>query len=145
MKENETAAPPLDGMMETPLYVDDLDRARAFYEGVMGLSPLLCDGRMCAYPVARASMLLLFVRGASTEPIELPGGTIPPHDGAGPLHVALAISAAALPGWRSHLARHDIAIEGTVDWPRGGHSLYFRDPDGNLLELATPGLWEGAY
>jgi len=24
---------------------------------------------------------------------------------------------------------------------RGGHSIYFRDPDGHLLELATPGLW----
>ena len=34
-----------------------------------------------------------------------------------------------------------IAIEGRTDWSRGGHSIYFRDPDGHLLELATPGLW----
>jgi len=34
-----------------------------------------------------------------------------------------------------------LAIEGRTDWSRGGHSIYFRDPDGHLLELATPGLW----
>ena len=36
---------------------------------------------------------------------------------------------------------HQVEIEGRTDWPRGGHSIYFRDPDGHLLELATPGLW----
>jgi catechol 2,3-dioxygenase-like lactoylglutathione lyase family enzyme len=29
-----------------------------------------------------------------------------------------------------------------VGWPRGGRSVYFRDPDGHSVELATPGLWE---
>ena len=28
-----------------------------------------------------------------------------------------------------------------TSWSRGGRSIYFRDPDGHLLELATPGLW----
>ena len=43
--------------------------------------------------------------------------------------------------WRHCLAQNDVAIESRVDWPRGGASLYFRDPDGHLLELITPGCW----
>ena len=73
--------------------------------------------------------------------MHLPGGTIPPHDGHGPLHVAFAVAAADLPAWEQRLAAHKVAIEGRTDWPRGGQSIYFRDPDGHLLELATPGLW----
>jgi catechol 2,3-dioxygenase-like lactoylglutathione lyase family enzyme len=34
-----------------------------------------------------------------------------------------------------------IAIESRITWARGGTSLYFRDPDGHSLEVATPGLW----
>ncbi len=86
-------------------------------------------------------MLLLFRRGASLEAIPVPGGTIPPHDGEGPLHVAFAVAAEALEQWEKHLAAHGIAIEGRADWPRGAKSLYFRDPEGHLLELGTPGLW----
>jgi len=41
------------------------------------------------------------------------------------------------------LNAEDIAVEGRNKWPRGGESIYFRDPDGHLLELATPGLWPG--
>ena len=55
--------------------------------------------------------------------------------------MAFAIAADALGEWEQHLARHGIAIEGRTDWPRGGRSIYFRDPDRHLLELATPGLW----
>jgi catechol 2,3-dioxygenase-like lactoylglutathione lyase family enzyme len=71
----------------------------------------------------------------------MPGGTIPPHDGSGPLHIAFAISAGELAGWEERLQANDIPIEGRTEWPRGGISIYFRDPDGHLLELATPGLW----
>jgi len=137
--------PKLDGILETALYTDDMVRARGFYEDVMGLKPVFVDERLTAYGVAGRGMLLIFQRGATTETVTIPGGTIPGHDGAGPLHMALAIGKAALPAWRSHLEQSGIAIEGTTDWPRGGHSIYVRDPDGHLIELATPGLWKGVY
>ncbi|MCB4820655.1 VOC family protein [Roseicella aerolata] len=134
-------APPLAGVLETALYVDDMARARAFYEGALGLAPMFGDERLTAYPVGGRSALLVFLRGSTTETVHLPGGTIPPHDGAGPVHCALAITAADLPGWEARLAERGVAIEGRTHWPRGSISLYFRDPDGHLLELATPGLW----
>ena len=72
----------------------------------------------------------------------MPGGTIPPHDGAGPLHVAFAIAKDELAAVGGAARRErNVAIEGRTTWKRGGESIYFRDPDGHLLELATPGLW----
>jgi catechol 2,3-dioxygenase-like lactoylglutathione lyase family enzyme len=138
-------APPLAGVLETALYVDDMARARGFYETALGLAPMFTDERLTAYPVGGRSALLVFLRGSTTETVHLPGGTIPPHDGHGPLHCALAVAAADLPAWEARLAAAGVAIEGRTAWPpRGGVSsisIYFRDPDGHLLELATPGLW----
>lgn len=134
--------PKLTGVIETALYVDDLDRARGFYEKVLGLQAMTADSRFVAFDVGGRSVLLLFLRGSAPEAIKLPGGTIPPHDGSGPIHMALAIPAAELPAWEKSLDEHDVAIEGRTDWPRGGKSIYFRDPDNHLLELATPGIWK---
>ena len=133
--------PTLNGVLETALYVDDMARARGFYESVLGLDPIFEDARLTAYAVGGRSVLLLFGRGSALETVHMPGGTIPPHDGSGPLHVALAIPAAELTEWEQRLAAHGVAIEGRTKWRRGGDSIYFRDPDGHLLELATPGLW----
>ena len=100
------------------------------------------DERVAAYDAAPGSVLLLFQQGTTDTPAQLPGGTIPPHDGSGRLHYAFSIAPEYLPPWRDPLATHGIVIEGEVLWPKGGVSLYFRDPDGHLVELATPGLWE---
>jgi len=135
--------PALNGVLETSLYVDDLERARSFYEQLFGLPLLHADRRMCAYDVGGRGVLLLFRRGESNPTDTRPGGTIPPHDGAGPVHVAFSIAADALADWEARLDEFGIAIEGRATWPRGGRSLYFRDLDGHLLELATPGLWRG--
>jgi catechol 2,3-dioxygenase-like lactoylglutathione lyase family enzyme len=131
----------LDRVLETCLYVDDLERAAGFYERVLGLELLTADARFRAYDVGGQSVLLLFRRGATLQTVRMPGGTIPPHDGHGPLHLAFAIAAEALPKWEQRLREHDVAIEGRTRWSRGGDSIYFRDPDGHLVELATPGLW----
>jgi catechol 2,3-dioxygenase-like lactoylglutathione lyase family enzyme len=137
----DAGIPKLGRVLETALYVDDLERAAAFYEQVLGLASISKDSRFHAYDVGGTSVLLLFKRGATLETVYLPGGTIPPHDGDGPIHMAFAIGADELPVWEERLGAHGIAIEGRTDWPRGGHSVYFRDPDGHLLELVTPGVW----
>jgi catechol 2,3-dioxygenase-like lactoylglutathione lyase family enzyme len=132
----------LTGVLETCLYVDDLDRASQFYENVLGLRRIAGDDRLRAYSVADRDVLLLFKKGASIKAVDVSGQTVPPHDGSGHNHFAFAIAASELSAWEKQLAVHGVAIESRVLWPRGGTSIYFRDPDENLGELATPGLWE---
>ncbi|HKW56173.1 MAG TPA: VOC family protein [Candidatus Acidoferrum sp.] len=134
--------PALTRIIETALYVDNMDRASKFYEEIFGLRRIGGDeDRLRAYSVADRDVLLLFKRGASAQSIQTPIGPIPPHDGAGQNHFAFAIPAAELTAWEQHLAMHGIPIESRIHWPLGGTSIYFRDPDGNLAELATPGMW----
>jgi catechol 2,3-dioxygenase-like lactoylglutathione lyase family enzyme len=135
--------PTLHRILETALYVADLERAAAFYSDVLGLPCIHEDHRMRAYDVGGNGVLLLFPEGHSLQPIETPGGPIPPHDGSGPMHVAFSVSADELEAWQRHLAAAGVALEGRTQWRRGGVSVYFRDPDGHLLEIATPGLWKG--
>jgi catechol 2,3-dioxygenase-like lactoylglutathione lyase family enzyme len=132
----------LKRVLETALYVDDLNRSRKFYEEILLVNPLAVTERVCAYDIGGLSILLLFKRGATLEPVVTSAGTIPPHDGSGPLHIGLAIDAEELDAWERHLAMKCITLEGRTTWSRGGTSIYFRDPDGHLLELATPGLWQ---
>jgi catechol 2,3-dioxygenase-like lactoylglutathione lyase family enzyme len=133
--------PRLNRIIETALYVDDLERARDFYEVKLGLPPMLKTGTLFAYDVGGASVLLLFLRGQSLRTQMSAGGSIPPHDGSGPLHICFAVDLDELALWDEKLQQQGIAIEGRMSWDRGGRSLYFRDPDGHMLELATPGLW----
>jgi catechol 2,3-dioxygenase-like lactoylglutathione lyase family enzyme len=139
--------PNISRLLETALYVEDLERSARFYQHVLGFEPVeratLETGGRVLHPlqIPGGQVLLLFLKGSCTTTAVLPGGTIPPHDGSGRLHLAFAISAAELEGWRECLRSHEVPIEGETVWPRGGTSLYFRDPDGHVVELATPGLW----
>jgi catechol 2,3-dioxygenase-like lactoylglutathione lyase family enzyme len=132
----------LKRVLETALYVDDLNRSRKFYEEILLVKPLAVTERVCAYDIGGQSILLLFKRGATLEPVVTSAGTIPSHDGSGPLHIGLAIGEEDLDAWERHLSMNGITLEGRTTWSKGGTSIYFRDPDGHLLELATPGLWQ---
>ena len=123
--------PETNGLLETSLYVEDLERSARFYETMFGFERIDSAGsRLIAMKAADKQTLLLFRKGAS-----------PDHDGTGQLHLAFAIGADRLASWREWLAANGLAIEEEREWPRGGTSLYFRDPDGHLLEVATPGVW----
>lgn len=138
----DSRVPKINGVVETVLYVDDLSRAVAFYRDLLGLTPMRGDPeRFHAFDSGQSRVLLLFKRGATLETTETPGGNIPPHDGHGPLHIAFAIAATDYESWRSRLREQSVVIISEVHWDSGGRSLYFHDPDGNVAELVTPGIW----
>jgi catechol 2,3-dioxygenase-like lactoylglutathione lyase family enzyme len=140
----EPSKPPaIHGVVETILYADDLARSAAFYREVLGLPLMKGDGeRFHAFDSGAGRVLLLFKRGGTLTPQPVPsGGVIPPHDGHGPHHIAFAISKDDYEAWCARLLENGIAIESETQWDRGGRSVYFRDPDGHLVELVTPGIW----
>jgi len=127
--------PKTDGILESSLYVTDVPRSVRFYEETFGFRVITDFGqRGCAMHAGPRQVLLLFKKGASRA-------TETPHDGDGELHLAFAIPSAELPNWESWLQAKEIPIEEKKKWELGGWSLYFRDPDRHLLELATPGTW----
>jgi catechol 2,3-dioxygenase-like lactoylglutathione lyase family enzyme len=127
--------PTTDGILESSLYVSDLARSIDFYEKIFGF-PVISDfgERGCALQAGGRQVLLLFKKGASRT-------ITAPHDGDGELHLAFAIRAVDLAGWESWLVENGIPVEEKTVWKFGGQSLYFRDPDRHLIEVATPGVW----
>jgi catechol 2,3-dioxygenase-like lactoylglutathione lyase family enzyme len=133
-------APRINRILETAVYCDDLARTAAFYGALLDATPMLSGDRLVALDAGGRTVLLLFQRGNSGA-LQTDGGLVPGHDGSGPVHLAFAIDAADLDAWEQRLHALDIALESRVRWERGGVSLYFRDPDGRSVELATPGIW----
>jgi catechol 2,3-dioxygenase-like lactoylglutathione lyase family enzyme len=130
--------PPLiSHLTEAALYVADLDQTEAFYTGILGLKKIgRTDGRGVLFQAGPAQMLLCFLAKET-----LKGDHLPAHGAEGAGHIALGIAASDFNAWKEHLRKNGIAIEHEHHWERGGRSLYFRDPAGNAIELATPGIW----
>ena len=127
---------PIDRVLETILYVDDLDAAERFYGEVLGLELDSRKDGLFVFFRCGAGMLLLFEPEAATT-----GRNVPAHGARGPGHACFAVAEDALPAWQARLAAAGVAVEQEMTWPRGARSFYFRDPAGNSLELATPRIW----
>ncbi len=125
------------GVLESCLYVDDLAAAMDFYQEVLGLQLFAhVEGRHAFFRCGDG-MVLLFI----ADETEKPGGPVPSHGARGPGHLAFRMPEEEIDAWQAWLSDHEVAIEDEVRWPGGGISLYFRDPSGNSLELATPRTW----
>jgi len=127
--------PKSEGLLESSLYVGDVAASARFYARIFGF-PIVSDfgERGCAVQAGNRQVLLLFKKGGSR--------LIPsPHDGDGELHIAFAIPASELANWEAWLKENEIAVEEKRTWELGGQSIYFRDPDRHLIEIATPGVW----
>ncbi len=128
--------PKVLNVIETAVYVNNLDQAKEFYANILGLELMGEQAERHLFFRVGESVLLVF-NPASTQK----GSYLPAHGATGASHFALGISITALEEWRLHLQEHEIEIEREVEWPLGGRSFYFRDPGGNLVELLTPGCW----
>ena len=138
MSDATSRRPQVNGILETSLYVERPTRSVEFYRRVFGFEPIDTDPnqgitdqtRLCALRAGDRSVLLLFKRDATAD-----------TNATGAIHVAFSISRSELPAWEEWLAQQAIPIEQKQTWKYGGQALYFRDPDGHLLEVVTPGVW----
>ena len=133
--------PTVRRVLETAVYCDDLAKTVAFYTSLLARDPMRASDRVAAFDAGEGTVLLLFQRGVSDQPFDFPGGLVPGHTATGPAHFAFAIDKEQVSPWLERLAALGVPIESRVDWVAGGHSIYFRDPDGRSVELATPGTW----
>lgn len=134
--------PQVQQILETALYVADLDRSERFYCDLFGFRVILSQDRIRVLSVHDRQVLLLFLKGGTVDGVQTPSGFIPGHDATGRYHMAFAIDEAEIDPWIATLNTHGVALESRTRGPQGnGHALYFRDPDENLIELATPSIW----
>ena len=127
----------IQAIIETAIYVDDLDATEHYYRDIFGLRVIAKEpGRHAFFQVGTSSVLLAFIAATTLRSSEKT-----PHGTKGPGHFAMGIEAQSLDAWRRKLQENGIAIEDEVMWPQGGKSIYFRDPAGNSAELVTPGVW----
>jgi len=130
------------GVLETALYVDDLDVAESFYGDVLGLTKISSvPGRMLAFRCQESVLLLFDPQSTRRERVVVNGGAIPLHGARGAGHMAFRVAKSELEALRQYFRAAGVVVESEVSWPNGAHSIYFRDPAGNSLELATPDMW----
>lgn len=124
-------------IIETCLYVDNLQLAEDFYTQVLGLQIHSHKPERHLFLRCGKGMLLLFNASVTSSTM----GTLPSHGTKSNTHLAFAIAEDELELWRKHLGEAGVKIEKEQAWPSGGYSLYFRDPAGNSLEVTTPSTW----
>jgi len=137
----DAPAPPAR-VLESCLYATDLAAAARFYEDVLRLTPFArVEGRHVFFRCGPGVFLLFAPDVTGSAPGAVGGVPVPAHGAHGPGHAAFAVADPSLDDWRAHLAAHGVAVEAEIAWPRGGRSLYVRDPAGNSVELASPSIW----
>lgn len=130
------------GILEAALYVDDLDRAEAFYAEVLGLERISrVDNRHVFFRCGEAVVLLFNPEATVKPPAKDARLPVPPHGAHGDGHLCFRASEDEIDRWKTHLQSHGVAIESEFEWPKGGRSIYFRDPAGNSIEFANPAIW----
>jgi catechol 2,3-dioxygenase-like lactoylglutathione lyase family enzyme len=127
--------PRLTRVLETVLYFADQERSEKFYRDVLGLKLLDREPGRSLFFRAGDSVFLLFDGAQSSR-----AGALPPHGATGPVHTCFQVPREDYDAWREYLDSSGVPVLHEARWPRG-RSFYFRDPDGNLLEMADADIW----
>ncbi|KAI1614864.1 Glyoxalase/Bleomycin resistance protein/Dihydroxybiphenyl dioxygenase [Exophiala viscosa] len=156
--------PPITHVLETCLMVKDIRSSTSFYSKIFHIEPFLDTPRMSGFALGQTT-LLLFQLGSTSADSPMPDnrGTIPGHGptkdvldvllnesastepdkGSLHHHFCLAVkSTEDVQAYEEWFEQQEVKVTGMVQWPRGGKSIYFTDPDGNVGEIASRGIWE---
>ena len=132
---------PLGGILETAIYTDNLEQARIFYGGLLGLEEVTAKEGCHVFYRCGTTVVLIFDPGITKlQKLDAPL-PIPAHGTSGESHICFSAPGDQIDKWKAVLQKNDIEIESEVTWPNGARSVYFRDPAGNSLEFAQPRLW----
>ncbi len=131
----------IEGILETALYAEDLDAAESFYGDILGLERIVRAANRHVFFRCGPGVLLVFNPGETVKPPSEDGPQVPPHGTNGQGHACFRVARSNLDAVAATLKKAGVTIESDVIWPNGARSIYFRDPAGNSLECAEPGLW----
>ena len=127
-------------IFETVLYAEDLAAAERFYHEALGLEVLERSNLTVVFRCGGGVLLIFDPRKSAA-----PNRDVPSHGTTAVGHIAFAAKPEDLDAWREQLRQAGVPIEREVDWDEGGHSIYFRDPAGNVVELAPSTIWGGDW
>ena len=131
-----------DAILESALYVDDLDKAEEFYGETLGLTRIAkAEGRHVFFRCGDGVLLLFNVDATEVPPSAGARLPVPPHGTRGPGHLCFRASGEEIEAWQRDLEQKGVTVEADFEWPNGGRSIYFRDPAGNSLEFAQARIW----
>jgi catechol 2,3-dioxygenase-like lactoylglutathione lyase family enzyme len=124
----------LEAVLETVLYhaSGEEEELARFYGEVLELPRI---GGGLTFRVG-PGVLLLFDRERSSVQT-----TPPPHGASGPVHTCFVAPAEDYERWKQRVSDRGIPILEERTWENGVRSFYFRDPAGNVLEIADGDLW----
>ena len=130
------------GVLETSLYhgATEAEEIERFYSELLGLVLVSRWPGGLAFRVG-PGVLLLFER----ETTATREGPIADHGSTGPGHACLiATGGEAYESRRERLVAAGVEITHEQEWQGGRRSFYFKDPAGNLLEVADGDIWPAA-
>jgi catechol 2,3-dioxygenase-like lactoylglutathione lyase family enzyme len=132
------AQPSLAGILETALCYDRGQRGEMerLYGEVLGLPVVSRWGDGTSLRLG-SGVLLLFEReglASRDEPVA-------DHGTTGPGHVCLVAASGDYEAWKGRIREAGVETTHEQEWPGGGRSFYFKDPAGNLLEIADRDIW----
>ena len=126
------------GVLETALYYRHADRdvVLGFYDETLGMRRVAGWEDGTAYRLG-AGVLLLFDADLLAER----EGPVADHGPGGEGHVCLVAEPGRYDELRERVEAAGVEVTHEHEWSAGKRSFYFKDPAGNLLEVADSDLW----